>query len=534
MANEPLNNKENLIDVSEFESELTGDALTEIAHTTEEEEEEEVTPIQKRPLPITPVERKPTPLLQVDTPTRGTFICNLKERFAAFFIDTLILFYFYWLYAPVYGRIFIDSWHAPIPISGWHGLAFHGSFLLFCFLYYFMLEAIFLATIGKFVCWMSIRKKDGQPATIPAAFIRNILRIIDYIFIVPVIFLMDLTKYKQRLGDIFARTTVVKKFVTAPRPYKISPEIIASATSRTIAIIIDCILFLSFLAGYALLLSPKYPLISQWMILLIPIVFIAYFVLIEMTTETSPGKWIMGLIICENGGRRLTISSSITRTLWKIFDTNPIGILCIFTSPYRQRPGDTAGGTLVIKNKRKTKGVIAFFLAITLAALFLYAGLSNKNNMISKTFKVNFLPNISFLKNLGYNTTKPGVLQIKNFRFSANDTNNLRVPATFKAGETVYLVFEIEGYSKQDRKVWIQEDISVRYPDGSIGINQTNYVDSNQVVKGTAPIELINNIPIPNDAKHGIYQVNIVIRDKYSGRELNETHDFFIRRPFGS
>lgn len=516
---------EGLIDVSEFESDFDEDALTEIEH----QEDEEVTPIKRRPKKSK--EKRKADKAKIRLPEGQIFVATLRERFAAFFIDSLVLFYFYWIYALFYCRLFLGSWNATIPFSGWHGLAFNGSFLLISFLYYFMFEGIFLTTIGKFVCWMSVRKKNFEPASLFSTFIRNFFRLLDYVLIFPVVFIMELTKYRQRIGDIFARTTVVKKYGTAPESYDIPDEMYASASGRTVGIIIDMTLFGLFIFGYVLMWSPKRPFISEWLLLLTPLAILTYFVLIEMITETSPGKWLMGYITCHDNGRRLTISGSIVRNVWRLFDTNPIGLICVFLSSKRRRPGDLAGGTVVIKHRRTVKGAISFGIAIVLAACTLYIGMNTKSNILSKKFKFNFAPNLSFLENLGLESSKFENLTIDNFRFAANEPNNLRVPPSFNGGETVFIIFELFGYEKRDRKVWLQEDIAVRYPDGVIGLRQNNIVDYRQVVKGRGPIELTNNIALPKNAKPGKYEIYITIRDKFARSDVKETSQFYVRRP---
>lgn len=517
--------------------ELTDEALTEIEGV--EEIEEELTPIKERPSTpsATPAAQEPpapAAIAQSGTGLKsGTFIASLRERFTAFFFDTLLLFYVYWVYAFVYGRIFLGSWEAKIPTQGWHGLTFHGSFLLIFFLYYFVLEGIFLATIGKFTCWMSVRKKDGEAASLLSTFVRNILRPIDYVLIIPVIFIMELTKFRQRLGDLFSGTTVVKKFGRVHETYSVTSESLATSTGRTVAMVIDLTLFGLFLGGYILMLSPKAPFLSHCLLILLPLVIITYFMLIEMITETSPGKWIMGYVTCHDNGRRLTISGSLIRTIWRVFDTNPVGLLCIFISSNRQRPGDLAAGTVVIKHKRKAKGLISFAIAIILAAITVYFGLANKTNVFSSKFKINFMPRLEVIKDLGLDkSSDDGDVVFQNFRFAANEPTDYRTPPTFSAGETVYLVFELKDYTKKDRKVWLQEDLSVTYPDGTIGLKQANIVDYRQVVKGDAPIEFTNNITLPDNAVSGEYQVNITIRDKFGTKELTDTQKFFVRQNF--
>ncbi len=507
------------------EVEHTEDMLTEIDH----EEGEDVTPIQVRRAPTPP----PRPQPAAETPEAGTFIASLRERFAAFFIDMVFLFYLYWLYCAAYGRVFLGSFDATIPFKGWHALALHGSFLVVCFLYYFVLEGIFLATVGKFLCWMTVRRRNGEPATLTGTFIRNLLRPIDYILIIPVVFLMEQSHYHQRLGDLMGGTTVIKKY-TKSSAYQVNNENLASSSGRTIAMAIDITLFLIFIVGYVFLWTPKDPFVSRILLLLLPFVMLAYFVVIEMITETSPGKFLFAYKTCHDNGRRLTITGSLIRTIWRIFDTNPIGLLCIYISSRKQRPGDLAAGTVVIKHGRSAKGILALLIALILAFGTIYFGMTNRTNILSPKFRWNFLPNLSVINDLNI-IFEPAEhdLAVQSFRFAAGDPNDIRVPATFNPGETVFMVFELAGYKKDDRKVWLQEDLAVRYPDNTIGLRQSNIVDYQQVVKGSGPIEFTNNITLPRNANPGQYEVFITVRDKIKGNEVKSIQRFYVRRPLG-
>lgn len=512
-------------DINEHEEHELSDALTRI----EGDDEEELTPIKER-LPATPPEvSEISSVPRLSAPKGTTFVATLRERFAAFFIDSLFLFYVYWICAIAYGRIFLASWDAAIPLEGWHALAFHGSFLCVCFFYYFLLEGIFLATLGKSICWMSVRKKNGEPASLLGVFVRNLLRFVDYAFIIPVAFIMELTRYKQRLGDIITGGTVVKKFSHKAKTYSVTPDQLLSATGRTFAAIIDLFIFALFAGGYILLMNPNAPLISRWILLFSPLAFILYFMLIEMISETSPGKWLAGCIICHDNGRRLTISGSLVRTLWLVIDVNPLGALCIFLSSLRQRPGDLAAGTVILKHHRNLRGASSILIAIVLAAATIYPGLMNKDNILSSTFKLNFLPNFSFLNNLKVGEAPAGPFAVQNFRFAANEPTDFRNPPMFTAGETVFIVFEVKDYTKRERDAWMQEDLSVTYPDGTVGLNQQNIVDFKQVVRGNAPIEFSNNITLPMNSQPGEYVVNVTVRDKFGGNEAKDLKKFYVR-----
>jgi uncharacterized RDD family membrane protein YckC len=81
------------------------------------------------------------------------------------------------------------------------------------FLYFTFFEAYMDGqTVGKMLVKIKVVKEDGNPIDLVDALIRNILRIIDEL---PFLYLLGLvliasSEKKQRLGDIVAKTVVVK------------------------------------------------------------------------------------------------------------------------------------------------------------------------------------------------------------------------------------------------------------------------------------------------------------------------------------
>ncbi|HEX4204345.1 MAG TPA: RDD family protein [Ktedonobacteraceae bacterium] len=81
------------------------------------------------------------------------------------------------------------------------------------FLYFIIMEATTGATLGKMALGLRVVKLDGTPIGWPDSLVRNILRIIDVLqtaYLVGAILIWS-TSRNQRLGDLAARTLVVKK-----------------------------------------------------------------------------------------------------------------------------------------------------------------------------------------------------------------------------------------------------------------------------------------------------------------------------------
>ena len=95
--------------------------------------------------------------------------------------------------------------HGMIPWT-WAALSF-----AFYIAYYTYLEGTRGQTIGKMMIKIKVVKEDGNPIDMNQAFTRNILRIIDgfLVYLIGAILIWRSDK-KQRLGDMIAKTVVVK------------------------------------------------------------------------------------------------------------------------------------------------------------------------------------------------------------------------------------------------------------------------------------------------------------------------------------
>lgn len=91
----------------------------------------------------------------------------------------------------------------------------NGPFILYLLLsiaYFVILEGLTGATLGKMAMGLRVSKLDGEPYGWGAVLLRNVLRIIDGF---PLLYLVGIvciaaTEQNQRIGDLAARTTVVR------------------------------------------------------------------------------------------------------------------------------------------------------------------------------------------------------------------------------------------------------------------------------------------------------------------------------------
>jgi uncharacterized RDD family membrane protein YckC len=130
---------------------------------------------------------------------------GVGRRFLAVLIDGII--------GSIWTYPFLDIQRSP----GYFHAQLRGGGLAASFaitvLYFTLMEGFLGATVGKFVTGIRVVREDGTKLDIGAAFIRNILRVIDELpFFIPYLvgaILIWTSPTKQRLGDRVAKTVVV-------------------------------------------------------------------------------------------------------------------------------------------------------------------------------------------------------------------------------------------------------------------------------------------------------------------------------------
>lgn len=132
---------------------------------------------------------------------------GVAVRFVALLIDSVILWIIAWVLGFLFGGYNTGFYMSPrFAFSGWAIVVF-----IIYIAYFTYLEGTRGQTIGKRAMGIKVVREDGRPMDIEAAFIRNILRVIDGLFAYLVGAILIWTSHKkQRLGDRAAKTVVVK------------------------------------------------------------------------------------------------------------------------------------------------------------------------------------------------------------------------------------------------------------------------------------------------------------------------------------
>ena len=133
-------------------------------------------------------------------PRMGTHTETLLPRIGAFLVDFLLLGIALGLLVVVAGVI---SDGLAVAVSGLSGLL--------VFAYFIYMEGTYGQTVGKRVLGIVVVKADGSPCDMKASVIRNVLRIVDGLFVYLVgLIVILVTDDDQRVGDLVGDTVVAR------------------------------------------------------------------------------------------------------------------------------------------------------------------------------------------------------------------------------------------------------------------------------------------------------------------------------------
>jgi len=166
------------------------------------------------PLAVAPTTAPPPPPAGYTPPSP---LADLGSRIVAGLIDYIIIgivaaVLFFLAFAPFFTAPYwmMGGWGAAWG-WGWFGGMFGIQFLLWL-IYFTYFEGTSGQTIGKRFAHVKVVKEDGSKCDAGSALVRSILRIVDslpFIYILGII-LIAATDKKQRLGDMLAKTIVIK------------------------------------------------------------------------------------------------------------------------------------------------------------------------------------------------------------------------------------------------------------------------------------------------------------------------------------
>jgi uncharacterized RDD family membrane protein YckC len=141
----------------------------------------------------------------------GEPVAALGDRLIAIILDMSLIAVFF-----ATAWVALSRWPktaAMLPAGQALTLTVAGSFVVFTFLYFFLLEGAFGATLGKAVAGVHVRLADGSSRIgFRASLWRNLLRLIDGVGFYFLGYLVALfSRQRRRIGDLAAGTVVVQR-----------------------------------------------------------------------------------------------------------------------------------------------------------------------------------------------------------------------------------------------------------------------------------------------------------------------------------
>lgn len=303
---------------------------------------------------------------------------SLQERFAAFLLDSFLFFHLFGACLLLFRFLMREDLTRPLSYSKSEGLMIGTMGAALYFLYYLFFEGVLAATPGKILAGLHIQKISGGVPSLFSVFLRNFFRLMDYpLFPLTSIGLMESTQHHLRLGDWIARTVVARKVSPEEDKIPAEPFRYASSTQRGLAFLLDLVLFLAFSYGLLLTLPVNRTLISFIGLNLLPAAILLWMPLSEKIFGTSFGKAVFGMKVLAEDGREASFATLFLRNLFLILDLSPIGYLLIFLSIRKQRLGDVAAGTIVVRHPRGLRGWLSIPILLALSLSLGYLGYIN-------------------------------------------------------------------------------------------------------------------------------------------------------------
>lgn len=472
-----------------------------------------------------------------------------RDRFAAFFVDSVILIYlFLFINTLLSNQIFTQSWFANVNFRWPFVLPLTTCTIGFLLLlvYYVSFEALAAATPGKFLCRLRVVDLDGSMPTLANVFLRNLCRLFDYpLFFAVAILSMESSRFYQRLGDRAARTVVIKK--TRHKVFKVDLRgiTLASTFVRAFAFFLDLLFFGTFLWFYLSSLRPQSPSFS-WLSALFPLVALAYFMIFEILVSSTPGKIILKRQSILETGEELDNSAAILRNLLRPLDFF-LAYFFLALSRRKQRLGDYVAETLVIKREPEKKAAIALGALFVIIVCLIFTASRNPDK---KWFhqSLNFsllLPSVSKPVNANRDIapaaspipkismpTRPRTsarpqsdntsMKMTDFYFSAGpDPTQIRSDGSFKSGDLIFAFFKLNGFKKSaSGEVQLVEDIQIEAPNGELVIDKSNVVEFSKTLEAsTQNILFANQVILNMNPMSGSYKMIVIVRDLNSNSQ---------------
>jgi hypothetical protein len=141
-------------------------------------------------------------------------------------------------------------------------------------------------------------------------------------------------------------------------------------------------------------------------------------------------------------------------------------------------------------------------------------------------------------KQEGTSISGRGQVQIVECKFARGKMKPEEVSDSFAAGDRVWVLYGISGFSRmtpegdgnEDKEeIWIRQDLMITQEDGTIVFIQPAIVNIKETIKKGAPkVVLDNNVSFPDTAKKGKYTVSLMVTDLYTLHSVKKDYSITL------
>jgi uncharacterized RDD family membrane protein YckC len=467
----------------------------------------------------------------------GQIIARLGDRLIALALDTIlggVAFAVIGMYVAVRLGGVTES---GFSLEGTPALAGIGCSLLIGFLYYWLLEGICGATLGKAIVGLRVRDKSGARCGLKPSLIRNVLRIIDALGVYLLgFFVAVFSGLRQRLGDHLAGTVVVEnpvgtvgravlvvlwlalvgggswlayaihqgapratsaglaesKVTTAPMTPATPPEAPKTTSSASVPVSGDLsVVNFSFLQGKDGPVRPQAPYKTGDKVF-------SQFEVAGFTTDADGRVHLLfDAVPLDPNGLRLYENWQATFQQALQNPKEPVPTTFNFDIP-----GYAPAGTYKLQIK-------------------VHDAVKKAETEFSQSFTVET------------GELKPATqLEVHEFQFSRSEGGPSEPSLAIQAGGTVYMAFKVAGMQFREDRPDVNIAMRVIAPGGEVLLERANLVQIRDAFTYHPPTffkQITSWVTLPSNARQGRYTVSFTVADQVAQKTINHDAKFEVR-----
>ncbi len=458
----------------------------------------------------------PAPPAEAAPSAPGPALAGLGDRVLAVILDAVLGAAIFAVIGMALARRGGGLTASGFSLQGTPALLAMGISALAGFLYYWLGEGVFGATLGNGIMGIAVERKGGGPCGLVASLIRNLLRLIDGIAVYLVGFLVALlSASRQRIGDHVARTIVVRR----------SP---AKALRGVLAALWLAAILAGAYGAFALhrnapaiavreTVTPPTltPLASNGDLKVLNFAFLQS----EDGPPREPAPYQRGATVhikYDVGGLTIGPDGNIDLML-QVVVRDPDGVA---VHPLWEKELKQALAKDQPVNGSLNAGLVSYAPAGTYTIqIRAWDKLQNRQVEYSPTFEVQGPP------------VQPATaLEFRDFGLSLTDDGPAVEPPIFKRGGTIYMRWRVLGMRAQDDRVKLRVGLRVLGPGGKTVLDAPEYVtvdDSYAYRPSSFFVAMSGHVSVPAGFPKGTYTGRYLVTDGTANTQVEHTAKLF-------